>query len=197
MQRRTPRPLGLALALAVAMSGCQSTRMSASAPTHTSSPNVSVASTPASTPSEAMTAGFKVSDVQEAERVYRGFYSTLAGIQRTGGAPKLPHALDEFLDEPANSYIEAMLRSEYERGVKLSSSEDGSLTLVPAEGKQRTDSVVALRACADESQLVYVRSDGATLNGHQTLNYIYLHRSQDGHLSIFDTTTTSDVSACS
>ncbi len=73
MQRRTPKTVGAVLAIALSTAGCQATTPAGGAqpPMLTASPSPELSTSP--TPSEAMTAGFKVSDVQEAERVYREF----------------------------------------------------------------------------------------------------------------------------
>lgn len=191
------RAIPALLALALSLTACQSTTQTASPPVHPASSAAAPLETAAPTPSVAMTAGFKVSDVQEAEKVYREFYATLLDAQRKGGAESLPPSLARLLEPPASTYIEALLKSDYEEGARLTSPQNGVLTLIPAEGHHRGDSLVAIRACADDQHLRFRRSDGATAKGHLTLNYAYLHRSATGRLVIFDTTTTRDPSPCS
>ena len=190
------RAIPALLALALSLTACQSTTQTASSPVTAASSATSPV-TPAPTPSVAMTAGFKVSDVQEAEKVYREFYAALLGAQRKGGAASLPPALAKLLEPPASTYIAALLKSDFEDGTRLTSPHNGVLTLIPAEGHYRGDSLVAIRACADDQHLRFKRSDGATAKGHLTLNYAYFHRSATGRLVIFDTTTTRDSSPCS
>ncbi len=196
MQRRTPRLLGLALALAVAMSGCQSTRMSASAPTHTSSPNGSVASTPASTPSEAMTAGFKVSDVQEAERVYRKFIRDYWQTIAHGSSATESEILLASLDVPFRSTLETALTFQREQGIFVSSGQANVIYVRPANDKRFSDSVVSLDVCTDERRMTFGRSDGATKRGRVVRDIAYFHRNSQGALRYFANQDIEDTAKC-
>ena len=196
MQRRTPRPLGLALALAVAMSGCQSTRISASAPTHTSAPNVSVASTPASTPSEAMAAGFKVSDVQEAERVYRKFITTYWLLSANGSSPNESEALLTLTDPPFKPSVEAALKFQREEGIIVTQGQGSVIFVRPAIAKEVLDSIVALDVCTDERKLLLRRADGRTKWGLVHREIAYFHRSPEGSLKYFANQIREDTAEC-
>ena len=103
MSRAIPLTLALALTATLALAACQSPSGSAGPP-----PGAAVTpratGTPAASPSPsvAMTAGFKVSDVQEAEKVYREFYCGTDRIaQHRRGASTLPIRLRELLRPPA------------------------------------------------------------------------------------------------
>lgn len=197
MRRAIPRALALALLAVLPLTGCQKSTPTATGPTDAAPAGTTADIVGSPAPSVAMTAGFKVSDVQEAEKVYREFYSALLATQRAGGAKSLPPALEQYLDKPASLYIEALLKSDYDEGARLVSKQDGKLTLTPAVGHQRQDSTVAIRACTDDRALIFTRADGATAKGGISLNYAYLHRDPAGSLVIFDTTTSSDTSQCS
>lgn len=198
MRRATPLTLALALSVAFSLSGCRnSTQSAASPPSASVVPTASASSTGSPTPSVAMTAGFKVSDVQEAEEVYREFYAAFMDAERVGGSSTLSPALAKLLERPARSNVEAILKSDHDEGVRLTSAENGQLKVTPAAGHSRGDSLVALQACADGTKLQYVRGDGASARGRVTLNYVYFHRNSLGNLTIFDTTSTRDVSPCS
>jgi len=197
MRRAIPRALALALLAVLPLTGCQKSSPSATGPTDEATSSATADRVGSPTPNVAMTAGFKVSDVQEAEKVYREFYSAFLEAERAGGALTLPPPLVRVVEPPARANVEALLKSDFEEGVRLSSKEDGSLRLAPAKGFARGDSVVALRACADGRGLRYVRADGASTTGRVTLNYAYFHRNSRGVLAIFQTNSSRDTSPCS
>lgn len=191
------RAIPALLALALSLTACQSTTQTASPPVHPASSAAAPLETPAPTPSVAMTAGFKVSDVQEAEKVYREFYAAFLNVQRAGGAAELPPSLAQYLDKPATTVIAASLKADHDQGVRLVSREDGVVDVIPAEGRSAAGSIVALRSCADGRPLVFSRQDGATTKGKVTLNFLYFHRTAANRLVIFATQSTRDTTSCS
>lgn len=189
------RAIPALLALALSLTACQSTTQTASSPVHPAL-SAAPAMSPVQTPAVAMTAGFKVSDVQEAEKVYREFLTAYWKMSGTAPRDQSAAGLQTYLDDPLLLSVKAAVKFQVEEGITASPASGRILSLSPKESESYEDSVVALEACTDERGITFRRADGASKRGRLVRELAFFHVDAHGDMKYFANRSLKEINKC-